>query len=153
MPARFRRLQTLFWIGEDCVTEMLEILTAIRADIAEIKSDVAEVKSDVAEVKVVQAEHTRQLARQERSIAMLQQDVTKIRNVHLGQELKLDDIQDHIRRVALGIENLRPPAVPPTLGEGSPSELRVLHSEFNALQRKTAELQARIELLEGRRTW
>jgi chromosome segregation ATPase len=149
------------------VTEMLEILTAIRADIAEIKSDVAEVKSDVAEVKsdvaevksdvaevkVVQAEHTRQLARQERSIAMLQQDVTKIRNVHLGQELKLDDIQDHIRRVALGIENLRPPAVPPTLGEGSPSELRVLHSEFNALQRKTAELQARIELLEGRRTW
>lgn len=110
--------------------ELIELLTAIRADIIEMKA--------------VQAEHGR-------GLAMLQQDVRILRNIQLGQEVKLDDIQDHIRRVAEGVERLRPPVVPQTLGEGRPTELRQLHSEFNALQRKTAELQARIEILEGLR--
>jgi len=114
--------------------EILGILTAMQAALAEMK-----------------AEHDRRFDKLDRNIVMLQQDVTKLRNIQLGQEVKLDDIQDHIRRVAEGMEALRPPIVPPTLGEGRPTELRVLHSEFNALQRKTAELQARIEILEGTR--
>ena len=86
-----------------------------------------------------------------RDLAKLQQDFRGFRAVQLGQEIKLDDLQDHLRRIEEGIERLRPPAVPRTLGEGRPTELRQLHSELNALQRKTAELQGRIEVLEGTR--
>jgi prefoldin subunit 5 len=113
---------------------MIEILTAMQASLAEMKAD-----------------QDRNFARLDRSITLLRQDVTSIRNKQIGWEAILDDVQDHMRRIAEGMEALRPPAVPSVLGEGRPSELRQLHSEFNALQRKTAELQARIEVLEGTR--
>jgi hypothetical protein len=104
---------------------------------------IAPLEADVAEIKAVQAEHTR-------DIALLRQDVTKIRNVQMGQEVKLDDIQDYFSRIAEGVERLRPPAVPP-LGEGRITEIRQMHSQINAVERKMAEFQARIEVLAGSR--
>ncbi len=89
-------------------------------------------------------------AEQSNAIELLRQDVTKIRNVQMGQEVKLDDVQDYFSRIAEGMDRLRPPAVPP-LGEGRITEIRQMHSQINAGERKMAELQARIEVLEGSR--
>lgn len=113
--------------------QILELLGAIRTDIAQTK-----------------AEHDRRFSALDRSIALLQQDVTKIRNKQLAQEIILDDIQDQARAIAQAMDDLRQPAVRP-IGAGGLVEIRRLHSEMNALQRKHAELQARIEILEGTR--
>jgi hypothetical protein len=116
-------------------------LEFIAQQLGRVIADVAEIKADTAEIKAVQAE-------QSRDIALLRQDVTKLRNIQMGQEVKLDDVQDFCSRIAEGIERLRPPAVPP-LGEGRVSEIRQMHSQINAVERKMAEFQARIEVLEG----
>jgi chromosome segregation ATPase len=118
-------------------------ITEVRADITGVKADITEVKADIAEVTAVQAEQTR-------DISLLRQDVTQIRNFQMGQEVKLDDIQDYFSRIAEGVERLRPPALPP-LGEGRITEIRQMHSQINAVERKMAEFQARIEVLEGSR--
>jgi chromosome segregation ATPase len=125
------------------ITEVKADITGVKADIAGVKADITEVKADIAEVTAVQAEQTR-------DISLLRQDVTQIRNFQMGQEVKLDDIQDYFSRIAEGVERLRPPALPP-LGEGRITEIRQMHSQINAVERKMAEFQARIEVLEGSR--
>ena len=116
-------------------------------DIEKIRIVMREV---VAPIEATLAEHSRQIALLIRSAAVLQQDVTKIRNSHIGQEVILDDVQDQTRKIALALDDLRRPAVKP-IGEGGIAEIRQLYSELNSLQRKTAELQGRLEILEGRR--
>jgi chromosome segregation ATPase len=113
--------------------QILELLGAIRTDIAATK-----------------AEHDQRFSTLDRSIAVLQQDVTKIRNKQFAQEVILDDIQNQARAIARAMDDLRQPAVKP-VGTGGIAEIRQLNSELNALQRKHAELQVRIEILEGRR--
>jgi hypothetical protein len=122
---------------------MRDVIAPLGADVAEIKTVQAEHTHRIDEIKAVQAEHTR-------DIALLRQDVTKIRNVQMGQEVKLDDVQDYFSRIAEGVERLRPPAVP-LLGEGRVTEILQMHSQINAVERKMAEFQARIEVLEGTR--
>jgi DNA repair exonuclease SbcCD ATPase subunit len=127
----------------EVIAPMQADITGVKADIAGVKADITEVKADIAEVTAVQAEQTR-------DISLLRQDVTQIRNFQMGQEVKLDDIQDYFSRIAEGVERLRPPALPP-LGEGRITEIRQMHSQINAVERKMAEFQARIEVLEGSR--
>lgn len=86
----------------------------------------------------------------DRKISRIQQDVAGIRNKQFAQEVILDDIQEQARAIASAMDDLRPPAVKP-IGTGGLQEIRRLHGELNALQRKTAELQGRLEVLEGTR--
>lgn len=116
--------------------EMFELLTTMKTLLTEVRS--------------AQAEHTQRFDRVDRDLASLHQEVGKVRNKQFAQEVILDDIQDQARAIVRAMDDLRQPAVKP-IGAGGIAEIRQLNSELNALQRKHAELQARIEILEGTR--
>jgi hypothetical protein len=107
------------------------------------------------EIQATQAEHTRTLAEHTRTLAEHTAEFAGIKETLHLHGIRLDnhtemfaDVQDYFSRIAQGLEHLRPPAVPP-LGEGSVTEIRQMHSQINAMDRKIAEFQARIEILEG----
>jgi chromosome segregation ATPase len=113
------------------VTEnaVVEILSAIQADLATVKADLAMVKTDVAA-------HTR-------TLNLLQQDTGMIRGALNGHTRMLDMLQQDTRMIRGAVNDMAKTDV--TAGE-----VEAIHHDLNRAQREIAELTARLEVIEAR---
>jgi hypothetical protein len=105
-------------------TEMLEILRTIQADVATIKA--------------VQEEHTN-------ALEVLRQDAGLIRTGQNGHTRMLDMLQQDTRMIRGAVNDIARENV-------APGEVEAIHHDLNRVQREPAELQARVDTIQGRRT-
>jgi hypothetical protein len=102
---------------------ILEILHAMQADLAMIKA--------------VQAEHTN-------ALEILRQDAGLIRTGQSGHTRMLDMLQQDTRMIRGAVNDIAKENV-------TPGEVEAIHHDLNRVQRELAELQARVDQIQGRR--